>query len=638
MHKLFAKQLTKAQGGGGNVDIELLGALVASAYEQADRDRRRTDRSISLMIEELDKLNRNLEQQVEERTAALREREAELQAQNFRFDAALSNMSQALLLFDASARLVISNQRYLDMYGLPAELVQPGVALVDLLKERKARGSFQGNPEEYVANILADVADGKTGSQVFELPDGRTTSVLYHPIPGGGWVTTHEDITERRRAETQIAHMARHDSLTELPNRLSFRERLAQTFVDLQRDERRAVLYLDLDRFKNVNDTLGHHIGDELLKVVASRLRGCVREGDMVARVGGDEFAIIQMHIARPIDTEILARRLCSAVKAPYEIEGHEVVVDTCIGIAIAPDDGAEPNEILRNADMALYGAKAEGPGTYRFFEPKMDARMRARRELEIALRKAFAAGQLELHYQPFLNLRDGTISGVEALLRWNHPERGMIPPAEFIPVAEEIGLIVALGEWVLRQACADAASWPDNIGIAVNLSPTQVMSKNLVGVVMSALAAAGLPAQRLELEITELVLMHNTELTLATLHSLKELGVKISLDDFGTGYSSLSYLCSFPFDKIKIDRGFISGLPGGDSSAIVQAVAGLAKSLKMVTTAEGVETQQQLDEVRKLGCTELQGFFFSRPVPVREISALFPRRRDTPALTALAS
>ena len=638
MHKLFAKQLAKATRGGKRVDLALLGELVGSAYEQSDRDRRRTDRSISLMIEELDKLNRSLELLVEERTATLRERESELKAQNFRFDAALSNMSQALLLFDASAHLVISNQRYLDMYDLPAELVKPGVSLVDLLNERKVRGSFQGNPEEYVAKILADVAEGKTGSQIAELPDGRTMLVLYHPIPGGGWVSTHEDITERRRAETQITYMARHDSLTELPNRLSFRERLAEAFASLQRGERRAVLYLDLDRFKNVNDTLGHHIGDELLKVVASRLRSCVRETDMVARVGGDEFAIIQMHIERPIDTEVLARRVCSAINAPYEIDGHEMVVDTCIGIAIAPDDGAEPNEILRNADMALYGAKADGPGTYRFFEPKMDARMRARRELEIALRKAFTAGQFELHYQPFLNLRDGTIPGMEALLRWNHPERGMIPPAEFIPVAEEIGIIFPLGEWVLRQACADAACWPDNTSVAVNLSPTQVMNKSLVPVVVSALAAAGLPAHRLELEITESVLMQNTESTLATLHRLKQLGVKISMDDFGTGYSSLSYLRSFPFDKIKIDRCFISGLPNGDSAAIVQAVAGLAKNLNMVTTAEGVETQQQLDEVRKLGCTELQGFFFSRPCPARDILAMFPRRLEKPAITALAS
>jgi diguanylate cyclase (GGDEF)-like protein len=638
LHKLFAKQLAKATRDGDAIDLPLLGELVGSAYEQSDRDRRRTDRSISLMIEELDKLNRSLEQQVEERTAALRERETELQAQNFRFDAALNNMSQALLLFDADARLVISNQRYLDMYGLPAELVKPGVQLIDLLRARQERGSFQGNPEEYLANVVADVSEGRTGSQVVELPDGRTTSVLYHPIPGGGWVTTHEDITERRRAETQIAHMARHDSLTELPNRLSFRERLAQTFVGLQRGERRAVLYLDLDRFKNVNDTLGHHIGDELLKVVASRLCGCVRAPDMVARVGGDEFAIIQTHIERPIDTEILARRVCSAIKLPYEIEGHEVVVDTCIGIAIAPGDGAEPNEILRNADMALYGAKADGPGTYRFFEPTMDARMRSRRELEIELRKAVAAGQFELHYQPFLDLRGGGIPCVEALLRWNHPERGMISPAEFIPVAEEIGLIFPLGEWVLRQACADAASWPEHTRIAVNLSPTQVMSKSLVPVVVSALAAARLPAQRLEIEITESVLMHNTETTLATLHRLKQLGVKISMDDFGTGYSSLSYLRAFPFDKIKIDRCFISDLPKGDSAAIVQAIAGLAKSLNMVTTAEGVETEEQLDEVRKLGCTEMQGYFFSRPVPARDILRLLSRHREQPAITALAS
>ena len=379
----------------------------------------------------------------------------------------------------------------------------------------------------------------------------------------GGWVATHEDITERRRAEKQIAHMARHDALTDLPNRVLLRERLAEALAGVRRGSKLAVLYLDLDHFKGVNDTLGHPIGDELLKMVAGRLRHCVRDTDTVARVGGDEFAIIQTGIERPLDTAILARRIGEAVRAPYDLAGHAVVVDTSIGIAIAPNDGTEPDELLKNADMALYRAKADGRGTYRFFEPEMDSRMKARRALELALRNALATGEFELHYQPLVNLDDRRITGCEALLRWNHPERGMISPAEFIPVAEEIGLIVPLGEWVLRKACADAARWPDDIKVAVNLSPIQVTNQNLVPVVVSALAAAGLPASRLELEITESVLMQNTEATLATLHRLRELGVRISMDDFGTGYSSLSYLRSFPFDKIKIDRSFISGLAG---------------------------------------------------------------------------
>jgi len=390
------------------------------------------------------------------------------------------------------------------------------------------------------------------------------------------------------------------------------------------------VLFLDLDRFKGVNDTLGHPMGDELLKMVATRLRHSLRETDTVARVGGDEFAIIQTGIEQPIDTAILAQRIGEAMRAPYDLGGHAVVVDISIGIAMAPNDGIDADGLLKAADMALYGAKADGRGTYRFFEPAMDLRMKARRELETALRLALAAGQFELHYQPLVNVDDKRITGCEALVRWNHPERGMIPPAEFIPVAEEIGLIVPLGEWVLRQACLDAASWPDGIKVAVNLSPIQVTSQNIVPIVIGALAAAGLPARRLEVEITESVLMHNTEQNTATLHRLRELGVRISMDDFGTGYSSLSYLRKFPFDKIKIDRSFISGLPDDNESlAIVRAVAGLAANLNIAATAEGIETAEQLATIRALGCVEMQGYLFSRPVPLAQIMPLLePQRR----------
>jgi diguanylate cyclase (GGDEF)-like protein len=630
VHKLFTRQLAKARTPSGEIDLGLLDELVTAAYDQSDRDRRRTDRSISLMIEELDQLNRGLERLVAERTAALREREEQLRAQNLRFDAALNNMSQALMMYDADGRLVIGNHRYHEIYRLPPGLIRPGCTIREVLTHRKHNGTFPDDPEMHLERLMAAVSEGRTLNRLIELADGRTIAVVMRPMAEGGWVVTHEDVTEHRRAEMQIAHMARHDSLTDLPNRTLLRERLSQALAGVRRGDQVAVLYLDLDHFKTVNDMLGHHVGDELLKTVAGRLRCSLRDGDTVARVGGDEFAIIQIAARRPVDTAILAWQICEAVRAPYNLHGHGISLDTSIGIALAPGDGTEPDALLRNADMALYRAKADGRGTYRFFEPDMDARLKLRRMLELALRDALRRSEFELHYQPLVNLKDRKVTCCEALLRWNRPECGLTSPADFIPVAEEIGLIVPLGEWVLRKACADAARWPKEIKVAVNLSPIQVMSPNLEAVVVGALAAAELPANRLEIEITESVLMHNTDATLATLHRLRALGVRISMDDFGTGYSSLSYLRSFPFDKIKIDRCFISGLAAGDDSvAIVLAIAGLAKNLGISTTAEGVETAQQLQQVRALGCTEMQGFLFSPPLRIDEIMRLFRPRLD---------
>jgi diguanylate cyclase (GGDEF)-like protein/PAS domain S-box-containing protein len=630
VHKLFSQQLAEATAPEGRVDLDTLGELVSAVYDSFERDHLNREASLSRMIEELDELTRGLEYQVEVRTAALRENEAQLKSQNLRFEAAINNMSQALLMFDSDKNLVVCNQRYLRMYGLSPEVAKPGCPLRTLLEHRKATGTFDIDIDRYMDGLLTTLQSGRAMTRMVDLPDGRTIAVRNQPTADGGWVATHDDITERRQAEERIAHMARHDALTDLPNRTLFRERLAESLENLERAGRLAILYLDLDGFKSVNDTLGHPMGDELLKRVADRLRKVVGEGDTVARVGGDEFAVIQAGPQEPLDTAILARRLGEAVRAPYDLAGHAVVVDTSIGIAFAPSDGAEPDELLRAADMALYGAKADRRGAYRFFEPEMDMRMKARRALETALRQAVTNGEFELHYQPLVNVDDRRIVACEALLRWDHPERGAIAPGEFIPVAEEIGLIAQLGEWVLRRACIDAARWPDDIKVAVNLSPTQVASQSLVPMVIGALAAAGLSGDRLEIEITESVLMHNTAKTIATLHQLRALGARISMDDFGTGYSSLSYLRRFPFDKIKIDHSFISGLPDDNEAlAIVKAVAGLAASLNIMATAEGVETTQQLELIRGLGCVEMQGYLFSPPRPQTTLLHLFePHRR----------
>jgi diguanylate cyclase (GGDEF)-like protein len=441
---------------------------------------------------------------------------------------------------------------------------------------------------------------------------------------------THEDVTKQKKAEAQVAHMAHHDTLTNLPNRTLLQEQLKQALHWVSRGQKLAVLFLDLDNFKGVNDTLGHPVGDELLKTVADRLRACARETDIVARLGGDEFVVVQTPIDGPADSAALAERIRDALTAPCTVMDHHIVIDTSIGIAIAPHDGVEPDVLLKNADMALYGAKAAGRGTARFFEQAMDARMMERRTLEMELRHAFTEGEFELHYQPLVALDSNRINSCEALLRWRHPTRGLVPPATFIPLAEEIGLITRIGEWVIRTACNDAARWPDDVTVAVNVSPVQFRSQNLTQVVTNALAASGLPGTRLCVEITEGILMDQTDAALTTLHQLRALGVKIAMDDFGTGYSSLSYLQKFPFDKIKIDRSFISELSENEeASAIVRAVTSLAASFRMETTAEGVETEEQRDMARDLGCTEMQGWLVSKAQPASEIAKLFPAPRD---------
>jgi diguanylate cyclase (GGDEF)-like protein/PAS domain S-box-containing protein len=428
------------------------------------------------------------------------------------------------------------------------------------------------------------------------------------------------DVTERRRAEARVAHMARHDALTNLPNRMLYRERVEEQFARLKEGGQRvtdkgfSILLIDLDHFKQVNDTLGHSVGDRLLQEVAIRLQACLPPGDMVARLGGDEFVIVHTDPDRA-SIIALAEKLRHDVDRPYDLDNHHVSIGLSVGVAMAPEDGADPDTLLKNADLALYSAKAEGRGVFRFFEAEMDAQLQARRRLEAELRTAIAEGQLCVHYQPLYDLKQARICGVEALVRWNHPTRGLVAPGEFIPLAEEIGLIGPIGQYVLNQACRDAVAWPDHIKVAVNLSPVQFRGGGLKSIVTQALARSGLDPARLELEITEALLMEKDETVVATLNALRGLGVGISMDDFGTGYSSLNYLRSFPFTKIKIDQSFVKDLgSSADSQAIVRAVVGLGASLGMRVTAEGVETAEILDRLVAEGCTEAQGYHFGAP------------------------
>ena len=562
---------------------------------------------------------------------ALESSQHNLQEQNSKFDAALNNMSQGLLMFDKDERILVCNNQYIEMYDLSRAVVKPGCTLTELLKHRAERGHLLRDLEQYRAALLAKLALGEKAPYVVETADEREISIINQPMPNGGWVVTHEDITERRQAEAKISHMALHDALTNLPNRRFFHEQMVNRLSHLSRDQKFAVLCLDLDRFKIVNDTLGHPFGDKLLNQVATRMSKCLSEGDSIARLGGDEFAIMQGSLEQPNESMRLASRLIEITNAPFEFDGHQGVIGVSIGIAVAPNDATDAEQLLKNADMALYRAKTDGRGTYRFFEAEMDTILQARRALELDLRKALVRREFELYYQPIINLQKREISGFEAMIRWNHPERGLISPLDFIPLAEETALIVPIGEWILRQACAEAEKWPSEITLAVNLSPAQFKVGNLAQLVMSALAQSGLPGQRLELEITESVLLVDNESTLRTLHQLRSLGVRIAMDDFGTGYSSLSYLRSFPFDKIKIDRSFVRNLASSaDSKAIIRAVTGLGSSLGMTTTGEGVETQEELEYLEQEGCTEAQGYFFSEPKPARDVLKLLSKQLET--------
>jgi diguanylate cyclase (GGDEF)-like protein len=560
--------------------------------------------------------------------AVLRESEEALEAQNQRFAAALNNMAHGMCMFDKDKRLVVCNNLYLEMYGLARELGRPGTPLRAILE---ARIASRASPRDasHVEEILAEVSHGEPRYTVRELRDGRIMAVAYQPMDGGGWVVVHQDVTAQKRAEIEIAHMARHDALTGLANRLLLREKMDEALARLRHDgEKFGVLVLDLNRFKAVNDTLGHPIGDALLVQVAQRLGDIVRKTDTVARLGGDEFAILTAIDGDPVQgLTALAERLLVAIAAPYQIEDHHAVVATSVGIAIAPDNGTEAADLLRNADLALYRAKTGAMG-YCFFQTEMYDQARVLQGLETDLRAAVERQEFELHYQPIINAATKAIIGAEALVRWRHPERGLIPPAEFIHLAERTGLIEPLGDWVLRKACADAVGWPSHVKLAVNLSPAQFKCAKLVESVAAALGRSGLAPERLELEITETVILHKDATNIAILHELGRLGVSVVLDDFGTGYSSLSHLHMYPFHKIKIDKSFIDDLPTRDGrAAIVVAITGLARNLDIITTAEGVETASQFELLRAAGCNEVQGYLFGRPCPLSELT-FEPRER----------
>ncbi|MCA6097017.1 EAL domain-containing protein [Bradyrhizobium sp. WSM 4400] len=543
---------------------------------------------------------------------------------------AVNNIPQGLVLYDASARIIICNRPYIEMFGLSPDVAKPGCTMHRLIAHRQETGSFDGDVDDFCDAIIGNVKLGRATRQLTQAPGGRAIEIVNKPLPEGGWVATIQDVTERTRTENKIAHMAHYDALTDLPNRVLFRERLERLLKAIRPDQQLAVMYIDIDEFKAVNDALGHQIGDELLRAVADRLRGCVGDTDVAARLGGDEFAVIQTAVRDQTETMQLLAAIYQAIRRPIDCSGHLITTDASIGIAVAPADGLDIDQLLRNADLALYGAKSDGRRTYRFFETGMDARAKARRSLELELRQAIADGSFELHYQPLLHLEEGQVSCCEALVRWRHPERGTISPADFIPIAEDTGLINDLGHWVLNTACREAMNWPEHVHVAVNVSPIQFKSQTLALNVAAALAATGLAPSRLELEITEAVLIRDDEAALDILHQLRELGVRIALDDFGTGYSSLSYLQRFPFDKIKIDRAFIKDLAGtGASSTIVQAVVNIAAASDMTTTAEGVETEQQRNLLRILGCTEMQGYLFSRPVSSAEIRKLLSSDRE---------
>jgi diguanylate cyclase (GGDEF)-like protein/PAS domain S-box-containing protein len=556
---------------------------------------------------------------------ALFNQAAELARINLRFDTALSHMTQGLSMFDERKRLVVWNKRFAELYDVPEKFLKVGTPYEDIIADRFARGVTKADtsPEAVKAKIAELSSLARDSHRVDELADGRFLLLSRQPMPGGGWLAIMEDITERKRAEAEIVHLARHDVLTGLANRAEFNEKLEEASKRLKRGGAAiTVMMLDLDRFKSVNDMYGHPAGDELLVEVGRRLKSTLRETDLLARLGGDEFAILQEGGPAQHEGAIaLALRILTAISEPFDLGGFEVNIGTSVGIAMAPEHGTEPEELLKSADLALYTAKTQGRSDYRIYQPGMLEDATSQQLAESELRDAIAEERFELHYQPVVDVATRQICGVEALVRWRHPDKGLVGPDQFIPLAESTGLIAPIGEWILQRACADAAKWPAHIRLAINISAVQFKKGNLFEIILCALVESGLEPERLELEITETSLLENQEAHLATIRQLKNLGITLALDDFGTGYSSVTYLTNFPFDKIKIDRTFTHGvLERRDYAAVVSSVLTLAKGLDKVTTVEGIETEQQFEYMRQAGVDLAQGYLFSPAVPASEL------------------
>lgn len=533
----------------------------------------------------------------------------------------LSHMIQGLTMYDGAGRLVIWNDRYRELLDLPAGEIRHGMHISEVLELRRRHGSYDGEIPQTVAAFLAEIAKGDEVRATVRTRSGRLIAQINAPIPGGGWVTTHEDVTEREQVAARISHAAHHDVLTGLANRASLKMHID---CALHAPERVpfGMMLIDLDRFKAVNDTFGHAMGDRLLVEAAQRMSAHVREADVVARLGGDEFAVLHRAPRNQRKaSEALAKRLLSALTEPFAIDGRQISIGASIGVALAPEHGRDVDELMRNADTALYRVKGDGRNGWRVFDGALDAAARSRRELARDLREALARREFALNYQPIVDLGTRRAVGVETLLRWHHPQRGLVSPGVFIPLLEETGLITGVGDWVLTQACRETAALPEHVRIAVNVSPAQLRNRGLLDVVVAALDQTGLAPERLELEVTETVLLDDDQALLADLRRVKALGVRISLDDFGTGYSSLSYLRMFPFDKIKIDKSFVNDfVEREDCAAIVCSVIALARSLDMVCTAEGVETETQAAMLRAAGCDLAQGYLFSKPKPLADL------------------
>ncbi|CAN1524320.1 COG5001 Predicted signal transduction protein containing a membrane domain, an EAL and a GGDEF domain [Rhabdaerophilaceae bacterium] len=607
-HKILLSQLVRCTKPDDTVDLDRLCDLVSKTYAQFDTERSRSERANRLMAEELAEADRHREAMLQT-----------LKHEHTKLDIALEHMMHSLAMFDAEQRLVVANRLFLNDITPKGE-VEPSTysEAIALLR----RQLVDGHPP--LKEIPKLIVEGVSSVQAVHMRDGRIMQTEFQSLERGGWVQVMRDVTKERLSDERIRYLAEHDALTGLANRSVFNRCIAEKLHAAIAEQTCAVLCLDLDHFKTVNDTLGHPVGDGLLRTVADRLRAMVGHEGLIARLGGDEFAILDFSRKQPANAIAMAERILAEIQKPCLIDGHTIEMRVSIGIAIGIVDGETDEVLMRNADIALYRAKAEGRGIFRRFETGMDQALLARRQKELDLRRALRLGEFELFYQPLLNMLSRSIESCEALIRWNHPEHGLVSPNDFIPLAEEVGLIVEIGEWTLMQACQAASKWPDHIGVAVNVSPAQFRSQKLLQTVRRALRKSGLDASRLELEITESVLLSDTDRTLEILHDLRSLGVRIAMDDFGTGYSSLSYLRRFPFDKLKIDRSFIGDIAhNAEAGAIVRSIIQLANALGMATTAEGVEHNNQRDMLDSLNCKEIQGFLISRPVPVERLIAL---------------